>query len=160
MVASPYRDCSCSALPWELAISSNTYTDADKPYFDATTSIFSYFASYLEAKKILSSWIYWIVINLFTIGLYHTKDLSFYSGLMVVYLGMSVVGYMKWKKEYQLQCSSELFLNLIVCQQAVLVQNRAHGVFGIFAEHGSIIKQPTGIPLPDYTMCFSVDKIN
>ena len=94
---------SCFSLTVGTGYLFDTYTDADKPYFDATTSVFSYFASYLEAKKILSSWIYWIVINLFTIGLYHTKDLSFYSGLMVVYLGMSVFGYLKWKKEFQAQ---------------------------------------------------------
>ena len=94
---------SCISLTFGAGFLFETYSDADKPYFDASTSIFSYFASYLEAKKILSSWIYWIVINLFTIGLYHTKDLSLYSGLMVVYLGLSVVGYLKWKKVYHLQ---------------------------------------------------------
>lgn len=94
---------SCASITLGVGFIFETYTDADKPYFDATTSIFSYFASYLEAKKILSSWIYWIVINLFTIGLYHTKDLSLYSGLMAVYLVLSVVGYFKWKRAYMLQ---------------------------------------------------------
>lgn len=94
---------SCIFITLGVGYIFQTYTDADKPYFDASTSIFSYFASYLEAQKILSSWIYWIIINLFTIGLYHTKDLSFYSGLMVIYLGLSVVGYLKWRKAYHLQ---------------------------------------------------------
>lgn len=93
----------CVLLSMLMGYGFSIWTDADKPYFDSTTSVFSYFASYLEAKKILSSWIYWIVVNLLTIGLYHTKDLSFYSGLMAVYLVLSVVGYFRWKKSYDLQ---------------------------------------------------------
>jgi nicotinamide mononucleotide transporter len=94
---------SCLSLTGIVGYLFSTYTDADKPYFDGLTSVFSYFASYLEAKKILSSWFYWIGINVLTIGLYYTKDLSYYSALMLVYFGLSVFGYYKWKKVYQAQ---------------------------------------------------------
>jgi nicotinamide mononucleotide transporter len=77
----------------------DTYTDADKPYLDAFTTIFSFLATYLEAKKVLSAWVYWIVINGLTITLYYSKGLDYYSGLTVVYFVMSFVGYMRWKKE-------------------------------------------------------------
>jgi len=75
------------------------YTEASVPYLDALTTIFSFFATYLEAKKILSAWIYWIIINGLTIGLYLTKGLDIYSTLSVIYFVMSFVGYVKWKKE-------------------------------------------------------------
>ncbi|MEM9339106.1 MAG: nicotinamide riboside transporter PnuC [Bacteroidota bacterium] len=75
-----------------------TYTDADKPYLDATTTIFSFLASILEARKILSGWIYWIVINGVTVGLYFSKSLDIYAGLMVGYFVLSIVGYLNWKK--------------------------------------------------------------
>lgn len=77
-----------------------TYTDADKPYLDATTTIFSFIASILEAKKILSGWIYWIIINGVTVGLYFSKSLDIYAGLMVIYFVMSIVGYREWRKDY------------------------------------------------------------
>lgn len=93
----------CAVLSLLLGYGVSIWTDADKPYFDATTSIFSYFASYLEAKKILSSWVYWIFVNLLTIGLYNTKDLSLYSGLMAIYFVLSIVGYIKWMNAYKLQ---------------------------------------------------------
>lgn len=73
------------------------YSDATSPYLDALTTIFSFFATYLETKKILSAWIYWIIINGLTIGLYFTKGLDIYATLFVVYFVMSFVGYFKWK---------------------------------------------------------------
>ena len=75
------------------------YSEASSPYLDALTTIFSFFATYLEAKKILSAWIYWIIINGLTIVLYLTKGLDIYSTLSVIYFLLSFVGYIKWKKE-------------------------------------------------------------
>lgn len=79
------------------------YTASTVPYFDAFTSVFALFATYLEAKKVLSGWLYWIVINLCTIFLYLSKDFESLSFLMMVYTVLSVVGYIKWRKEYKLQ---------------------------------------------------------
>jgi len=74
------------------------YTDAKMPYLDAHTTIFSFIASYLEAKKKLGAWKFWIVINFITIILYINRDLSLYTGLTVIYTIFSFVGYKKWKK--------------------------------------------------------------
>jgi nicotinamide mononucleotide transporter len=76
----------------------NSYTDAERPYIDSFTTVFSFLATFLEAKKVLSSWKYWIVINGVTIGLYFDKGLDIYAGLILVYFIMSFVGYFKWKK--------------------------------------------------------------
>ena len=88
-----------ATAPPEVGGTSYTCTAATSPYLDALTTIFSFFATYLEAKKILSAWIYWIIINGLTIGLYLTKGLDIYSTLSVIYFVMSFVGYVKWKKE-------------------------------------------------------------
>jgi len=80
----------------------SSYTDADKPYLDATTTLFSIIASILEAKKIVSGWIYWIIINGVTALLYSSKSLDMYAGLMVIYFVMSIVGYSTWRKSYLL----------------------------------------------------------
>lgn len=82
-----------------LGYTFTSYTDADKPYLDATTTIFSFIASILEARKILSAWIYWIVINGVTVGLYFSKSLDIYAAVMVIYFVMSVVGYREWKND-------------------------------------------------------------
>ena len=75
------------------------YTDADKAYLDSTTTIFSFIASYFEAKKYLSAWTYWILINAVTIFLYFSKGLHYYAGMQVIYTVFSVVGYYQWEKQ-------------------------------------------------------------
>lgn len=93
-----YYILSSCVLAFSLAWFFNTYTDAERPYIDSFTTVFSFLATFLEAKKVLSSWKYWIVINGFTIGLYFDKGLDIYAGLILVYFIMSFVGYFKWKK--------------------------------------------------------------
>ncbi len=84
------------------------YTDADKSYIDAQTSVFGLIATYLEAHKILGGWIYWIVINGVTIWLYYTKGLTVYVWLMVVYFILSFVGFYQWRKRYETQSHGAL----------------------------------------------------
>jgi nicotinamide mononucleotide transporter len=78
------------------------YTDASSPYLDAHTTIFSFIASYLEAKKHLASWKFWIIINAVTIVLYLTKGLHYYTLLTGVYLVFSFVGYRTWRSKMRL----------------------------------------------------------
>ncbi|MEM0939560.1 MAG: nicotinamide riboside transporter PnuC [Bacteroidota bacterium] len=87
-------------LSFGLGYTFINFTDADKPYLDATTTVFSFIASILEAKKILSGWIYWIVINGVTVGLYFSKSLDIYALVMVIYFVMSIVGYREWRRDW------------------------------------------------------------
>jgi nicotinamide mononucleotide transporter len=77
-------------------------TDAEKPFFDAFSTVFSFLATYLEAKKVLSTWVYWIALNGFSIWLYNERGLPVYAGLMAVYTVLSVVGYYQWRRSYLL----------------------------------------------------------
>jgi len=62
-----------SGLNWGLGWLLDNFRDAESTYLDAHTTIFSFIASYLEARKILSAWLFWIVINGVTIYLYPSK---------------------------------------------------------------------------------------
>lgn len=77
------------------------YTDAQNAYLDAYTTTFSFIASYMEAKKVLSSWVYWIIINGVTIWLYTSRGLDIYTLLTVVYFIMSFVGLRDWNNRYK-----------------------------------------------------------
>lgn len=77
----------------------NTFTDASNPYLDAFTTIFSFIASYLEAKKILSGWYYWIIVNGVTLGLYLNKELYLYFALTLLYFTLSFYGLKTWKQK-------------------------------------------------------------
>jgi|SaaInl0LU_22_DNA_1037365.scaffolds.fasta_scaffold00249_9 nicotinamide mononucleotide transporter len=74
------------------------FTDAENAYLDAFTTVFSFIASYLEARKVLTTWILWIFLNGVTIYLYSQKELDWYAGLTVLYTFFSFVGYFKWRK--------------------------------------------------------------
>ena len=78
----------------------NNYTNAQRPFADATSSVFSILASYMEAHKWLSSWVFWIVINGFSIWLYFDRSLNFSSFLMVIYLLLSIFGFIQWRQRY------------------------------------------------------------
>ena len=78
-------------------------TDAAEPYADAGSTLFSFLASLMEAHKVLSSWVYWIIINLFSVWLYHSRGLIIYAGLMVLYFVMSIVGFWKWNQRFAAQ---------------------------------------------------------
>jgi len=75
------------------------FTNASSPFHDALTTIFSFIASYLEANKIISAWMFWILINISTVFLYLQKNLTLYVALTIVYLIFSIVGYAKWNKK-------------------------------------------------------------
>ena len=48
-----------------LALTSDYYTSTTLPWADAFSTSFSFVATYLEARKLLRSWWYWIVLNIF-----------------------------------------------------------------------------------------------
>ena len=77
------------------------YTDSPRPYADSISTIFSFIASYMEAQKILSSWIFWMCINAFSIWLYLDRGFKIYGGLMVVYFLLSVIGFLQWQKNLE-----------------------------------------------------------
>lgn len=80
-----------------------TYTNAKFPIIDAHTTIFSLIATYLVTRKVLSNWVYWIVIDAVSAGLYAARDLFLYALLMVAYTGIAVWGYRQWRHHYKQQ---------------------------------------------------------
>lgn len=91
---------SCSALALLLGYGALSLTDAERPFFDAFTTIFSFFATYLEVAKILEAWGYWIVLNLASIWLYHDRSLDIYAGLIGLYAILSVWGLISWRRTW------------------------------------------------------------
>ncbi len=76
----------------------DTYFDSNSPYLDALTTSFSFMASYMQARRVLTSWHFWLVINAVSIYLYLNRGLNLYAGLMVVYFVFSLYGLYQWRK--------------------------------------------------------------
>ncbi len=76
-----------------------TYTSAKMPIVDSFTTVFSVIATYMIAKKVLSNWLYWIVIDAASIYLYFSRDLHLTSLLFIAYTIIAVFGYFSWLKQ-------------------------------------------------------------
>ena len=78
-------------------------TDARLPYLDSFTTWASVLTTVMVARKVLENWLYWIVINSVSIYLYIDRDLDQTAAMFTLYLVLSVLGYVAWKKNYVLQ---------------------------------------------------------
>jgi nicotinamide mononucleotide transporter len=74
------------------------FTKADLPYVDALPTSMSMVAAWLQARKILQSWLFFILGNLLFIGLYAMKGLHVTIVLYVVSTALAVFGYLNWAK--------------------------------------------------------------
>jgi nicotinamide mononucleotide transporter len=80
------------------------YTQADMAYADSLTTVASFVAMWMSARKYLSSWVAWFLIDIVQIGLYVLKGLSsdpglfFYAALYTVYLAMAIWGWLSWRR--------------------------------------------------------------
>jgi nicotinamide mononucleotide transporter len=79
---------------WGMA----TFTDAALPYADAVIVMASLTAMWLQARKRLETWLFWIAVNVLGIGVYAAKDLWLTTGLYVVFLVLAVLGWMRWRQ--------------------------------------------------------------
>ena len=75
------------------------YTHADFAYLDAATTVFSVFATYLVAQKILENWLYWLVIDAASIYLFLNKGFYLTAVLFAGYCVLAVAGYLQWRKQ-------------------------------------------------------------
>jgi nicotinamide mononucleotide transporter len=76
------------------------YTKATNPLFDGLITSASIVATWMLARKIIDQWLIWIVANGASIILFAIKHLYLFSFLSMVYTIMSVIGYIKWKKDW------------------------------------------------------------
>jgi nicotinamide mononucleotide transporter len=78
-----------------------TYTDSSSPLFDSVVTVFGLLASIKEARKILTSWVYWFFINIASGILYYQQQLYIYAALMLVYALICIPGYINWFRIYR-----------------------------------------------------------
>lgn len=67
------------------------------PYLDAFVTVFSVMNTVLMARKVLESWLYWIVINSAAIALYFQTGFYVTIVMFMVYLVLTIYGYKSWR---------------------------------------------------------------
>ena len=75
------------------------FTDASLPWLDSALTILSLVAQWMVAKKIITNWVIWIIVNSVYIPLYYYKGLPLTSILYFIFLILAIKGYYEWKKD-------------------------------------------------------------
>jgi nicotinamide mononucleotide transporter len=83
-----------------LAYLSDTYTEAKFPYLDTFVMVFSVIATWMLAKKVLETWLYWMVIDSAAIILYWQSGYLATIILFVLYVILAFYAYYTWRKTY------------------------------------------------------------
>ena len=69
------------------------HTNAQLPWLDAFTTVFSLLATWQMANFVHTAWLYWIVIDSAAVALYAARRLYLGAALFVLYTAMAVDGY-------------------------------------------------------------------
>lgn len=75
-------------------------SDAAWPYVDSFTTWASVITTWLVARKVLENWLYWVVIDTVSIGLYVDRGLNMTAVLFVAYVVIAVFGFISWRRHY------------------------------------------------------------
>ena len=85
-----------ASLVWGLGMA--RFTDAAAPIVDAGVAGFSILAQILMARRRIENWIVWIGVDIVAIGLYASRHLYATSGLYALFLLLSVIGLIQWRR--------------------------------------------------------------
>jgi nicotinamide mononucleotide transporter len=77
------------------------YTDAALPYWDAAGMVYSLIAQWLMTRKKLESWLFWIAVDVLSMGIYLAKSLYPTAGLYAVFFCMATMGLIEWARSYR-----------------------------------------------------------
>ncbi|MCF8391610.1 MAG: nicotinamide riboside transporter PnuC [Bacteroidales bacterium] len=75
------------------------YANSTLPWWDAFTTSASVVAMWMLARKILENWLFWIIIDLVSMGMYIYKGLFPTVILFFIYSSVAIIGYREWRKD-------------------------------------------------------------
>lgn len=65
---------------------------------DATTTVLSYFAQFLQARKRMENWICWLIVNVLGIHIYLYKGSVIYAAQYGFFLILGLYGWWSWRR--------------------------------------------------------------
>ncbi len=79
------------------------YTPASYPYIDSFCTACSLVAQVFLARKVLENWLIWIFVDIIYVGIYIFKGLNLTAIMYAIYVGIALLGYIDWKRDYKKQ---------------------------------------------------------
>lgn len=89
------------AFWFPLGFIAHRYSTQALPYLDAFITAFSIIATWMQAKKIIENWLFWILLNGLGVLLYSYREFYLIALLSIIYTLLSVSGYFSWRKRIQ-----------------------------------------------------------
>lgn len=93
-----------------------TWAKGSIPIFDALITALSVVAQWLLNRKILETWLLWIVTDIISIPVYIHKDLYLIAILYAVFLVLACRGYQLWRREGVLASGQSLSRTALVAE--------------------------------------------
>lgn len=82
-------------------------TDSNVVWVDAATTAFSLVTTWMMARKIVESWLYWIVIDTVYVGLLVYKGLYVTGFQYFIFTLLAIYGFRSWKKACFFLCPNK-----------------------------------------------------
>jgi nicotinamide mononucleotide transporter len=82
-------------------------TQAAQPYLDSLVTWGSVVTTWMVARRMLENWLYWILFDGLATGLYYQQHLLATTALFILYIGIVIRGYFRWRAEYRVQLTAE-----------------------------------------------------
>jgi nicotinamide mononucleotide transporter len=79
------------------------FTPSDMALADALLTSGGIVATWMLTQKLIEQWLFWIVIDLLSMGVMIYKELYPSAILFFVYTLLAIKGYMEWKKEMKVR---------------------------------------------------------
>lgn len=73
-------------------------TDAQMPLWDSANTATALAAQWWQARRKIETWLFWILVNIGSIGLYATQGLWFTTATYAVLLLVAVHGWREWRR--------------------------------------------------------------
>jgi nicotinamide mononucleotide transporter len=73
-------------------------TDSDVPFLDALPTVGSIAGQFLLGRKLVENWPVWLVVNVFSVGLFAFKGLWLTMLLYALFAALSLVGWRAWNR--------------------------------------------------------------
>jgi nicotinamide mononucleotide transporter len=73
-------------------------TDSDVPYVDALATSGSVVAQAMMGRKLVENWPIWVLVDVFSVGLFAYKGLLLTSLLYAIFGGLALAGWWRWHR--------------------------------------------------------------
>ena len=86
------------ALSIPITIFGAQYSDSPLFFVDVITALGAPLATFMQARKYIGNWIWWIALDTIYVALYVERGLYYTAGLYATYLVLAWAGYRAWRK--------------------------------------------------------------